>query len=137
MSKASPIGVAMIICDQIMTEDITHKKSLLGCFNNVNATQFPATPMNCAIFVALTNGHGSYQSTLKCVNEDEGNETVFQLSGPVNFVSPLQTIEMGFKLVNLSFPKPGIHAITFSCDDVPILHRRITVKLLPPNEVMS
>jgi hypothetical protein len=135
MNKASPIGIALIICDQIITEAITNKKSLMGCFNNINAAHFPTAPMNCVAFVALTNGHGAYQGTLRCVNEDEGNETVFQLSGPVVFASPLQTIEMGFKLVNLAFPKPGIHAITFSCDDIPILHRRFSVQLIQPTQI--
>jgi len=130
------MGIAMIICDQIITEDKTNKKSLMGCFNNVSAAQFPTAPMNCAVFVALTDGHGAYQGKLECVNEDAGREPIFGMGGPVVFANPLQTIELGFKLVNLSFPKPGTHAITFSCDGEIILHRRFTVKQIAPNEVM-
>ncbi len=130
------MGVAMIICDQIITEDKTNKKSLMGCFNNVSSTEFPTRPINWVVFVALTNGRGAYQGKLKCINEDEQNETVFELGGPVIFNSPLQTVEMGFKLANLVFPKPGTHAITFSCDDVMILHRRFSVKQMSPTEII-
>jgi hypothetical protein len=36
-----PIGEALILCDQIITEAITNKKSLIGIFNFIAAPQFP------------------------------------------------------------------------------------------------
>lgn len=129
------MAVAMIICDQIITEERTHKKSLLGCFNNVNSPVFPTQPITCFVFVALTNGQGAHEGRLKCTNQDARNETVFELGGPIIFINPMQTIEMGFRLVNLSFAKPGLHVIEFWCGESLILQRRFSVKQIENKEL--
>lgn len=122
--------VAMIICDQIIIEEGTHKKSIVGCFNSISAQSFPCAHPTFFIFIALTNGRGSVKTKLKCHNEDE-NLTVFEAGGSLTFKDPLQTIEIGFRLVNLTFPKPGTHAIEFWCEDELLLVRKIKVIQVP------
>jgi len=130
MSMEKPIAVAMIICDQIITEEGSHKKSLIGCFNNVGSTIFPTKPITCFIFVALTNGQGVHKIELKCINQDQSNSKVFGMAGPLPFENPLETVEMGFKLVNLTFPKPGMHVIELWCGSELLLERRFNVQEL-------
>ena len=128
MNNETPIAVAMIICDQIITEKGTEKKSLVGCFNNVASISFPTRPINCSVFVALTNGRGKFKAELKCINEEADRSQVFGMAGPLEFDDPMQTVEMGFKLTNLSFPKPGRHVIEFWCDSVMVTQREFSVQ---------
>jgi hypothetical protein len=66
------------------------------------------------------------------VNEDDSEiGTLFELPGIIKFHNPLETLEVGYRLMNLSFLKPGVHAIEFWCDEEIVLHRRITVSKVP------
>jgi len=35
------MGISLMICDQVITETETNKKSLIGVFNSISAGQFP------------------------------------------------------------------------------------------------
>jgi uncharacterized protein DUF6941 len=130
MNSEKPMAVAMMICDQIISEERTHKKTLVGCFNNINAMAFPALHPTFYVFVAITNGQGNYRSKLRCVYENGQQATLFEFEGSLNLLQPMQTAEVAFKLVNLTFPKPGTYAIEFWCDDELLLQRRISVSQL-------
>ena len=121
--------VAMIICDQIITEEGSNKKSIIGCFNSINSQTFPCIHPTFFVFVALTNGQGAFKVKLKCINESDG-AIIFELGGSMKIDDPMQTVEMGFKLVNLTFPKPGIHAIQLWCDEELLMPKRINVNLV-------
>ena len=126
--KDKPLGVSMIICDQIITEEGTHKKSLIGTFNSLSVKSFPCSLPRFFVFTALTNGSGSYNAKLRCTNETiSPNTTFFELEGQVQFRDPMETVEMGFKMVNLTFPSPGVYCFELHCDDELILQRRIKV----------
>lgn len=118
--------VAMIICDQIITEQGSNKKSLIGCFNNIYAHNFPCVHPTFFVFIALTNGRGEFKTKLKMINETT-NTTVFEVGGGVVFQDPMKTVEIAFKLVNLTFQSAGSHAIQFLCDDELLMVRKIEV----------
>jgi hypothetical protein len=67
---------------------------------------------------------------LKCLNEN-GNSTLFEVGGDVVFSDPMQTVEMGFKLVNLTFPNAGSYAIQLWCDGDLLMPRKINVIQTP------
>jgi hypothetical protein len=129
MVMEKPMMVAMVICDQIITEEGTRKKSIIGCFNNINSPSFPCVHPTFFVFVALTNGKGNFKVKLKCINESD-DSTIFEVGASLNISDPMQTVEMGFKLVNLTFPNPGNHAIQFWCDEELLMPKRFNVKLI-------
>ena len=122
--------VAMIICDQIITEMGTNKKSIIGCFNNVFSPTFPCVHPTFFVFIMLTNGRGGFKTKLKCINEKD-NSVLFEVGGSVIFNDPMQTAEIAFKLVNLTFPNAGSYAIQLWCDDDLLMPRKINVTQTP------
>lgn len=124
--------VAMIICDLIITERGSNKKSLIGCFNNVNSHTFPCVHPTFFVFVALTNGRGEFKAKLKMVNEST-SATVFEVAGGIKFDDPMKTVEIGFKLVNLAFQSAGSHAIQLWCDDELLMVKKIEVSKIEKN----
>ena len=124
--KPSPVGLAIIVCDQIIEDKLTGKKSLIGIFNRVSAANFPCTHSRLAIFVCLTEGHGDYGARLRIVHEETG-VIVADLNGPIQFPDVNGVIEMNFDLVGLAFPQPGLYSIEFYCDDVLVLERRFHI----------
>ena len=127
MTNEKPLGLAMILCDQIITEAASQKKTLVGIFNRIVSDEFPFLMTNMAVFVSLTNGRGVIQSKLICRHED-ADEPVFGAIGTIEFPNPMEVIEIGFKLRNVPIPDPGTYCLEFFCDDIPVLERRFVVK---------
>jgi hypothetical protein len=130
--KPSPIGLAMVICDQIIEDKLTNKKSLIGLFNHIGTGSFPCRRPEMCVFVSLTEGRGQSSARLRIVH-DADEQIVADLNGPIEFPDIHSVVDMNFTLGGLVFPEPGLYSIEFYCDDALILERRFTLtKLEPP-----
>jgi len=133
MGMEKPIGIALIICDRVITDAQTKEKTLVGTFNRISARAFPCVHPRMSIFVAVTNGRGPTNAHVRCVNETTG-DVVFEANGPITFKDPNHVVEMNFQLGNVVFPKPGLHGVEFLCDGEIILQRRFQVTLMNEGE---
>ena len=127
--KPSPLGIAIVVCDQIIEDKLTSKKSLIGIFNQITAANFPCTHPRVSVFVCLTEGRGDYGARLRIVH-DETETVVADLNGPIQFPDANAVIELNFDLIGLTFPQPGLYSIEFYCDDTLVLERRFHVAKL-------
>jgi len=124
---AKPMGLALIICDQVITEAGTNKKSLIGVFNRIHSVKYPSRHSRLCIFVSMTSGHGDVEAKIQCVNEDAGDKVLFGANGQITFESPIQVVEMNFEFNNVLFPMPGKHRFEFLCNDFVVLQRPFVV----------
>jgi hypothetical protein len=124
--KPSPTGLAIVVCDQIIEDKLTSKKSLIGIFNQIGAGNFPCRHAHMAVFVSLTEGRGSCAARLKIAQEESGT-IVAELNGQIQFPDIHAVVELNFDLAGLVFPQPGLYSIEFYCDDALILERRFNV----------
>jgi len=131
--KPSPLGIAIVVCDQIIEDKLTSKKSLIGIFNQIAAANFPCTHPRVSVFVCLTEGRGDYGARLRIVHEETGT-VVADLNGPIQFPDANAVVELNFDLIGLTFPQAGLYSIEFYCDDALVLERRFHVaKLKTPS----
>jgi hypothetical protein len=131
--KPSPIGLAIVICDQIIEDKLTSKKSLIGIFNQIGAQNFPCRHPQVCVFVSLTDGRGQCGARLRIVH-DESNQAVAEVDGQIQFPDVHTVVELNFNLVGLTFPDPGVYSIEFYCDDALVLERRFhVVHIKPPH----
>jgi len=112
-----PHNLAFIVCDGIIEDRETGKKTLVGIFNRVNSGTFPCRLDALSVFVSLTAGHGRYQAQLQCVKSTE-DKPIFQIEGPVEFESPNAVVELGFNIRGLAFPEPGPYEFRFLCGEL-------------------
>jgi hypothetical protein len=137
MKKPKPVLLSINICDTIIRDEITKKVSLIGLFNVIKANTFPAKHPMLQVYVALTNGHGSYKADLRIQNVDE-NKIIMNLEAELTFANPLYVVEINFGLQGLKFDKPGKYSFQVLCDGEPIGSRDFTVMgpqtLIPPTE---
>jgi hypothetical protein len=129
--KPAPVGLAIVVCDQILEDKLTNKKSLIGIFNQIGAPQFPCRHGQLAVFVSLTEGRGQYAVRLRIVHEESG-QVIAELGGRIEFADIHAVAELNFNLVGLAFPQPGLHSIEFYCDDSLVLERRFQVVQISP-----
>lgn len=122
----TPSGLAIVVCDQIIEDKLTSKKSLIGIFNNIASHQFPCRHPQISVFVSLTEGRGQCQARLRIVHQ-ESDAAVADVNGQIQFPDVNAVVELVFNLVGLTFPEPGLYAIEFYCDDALVLERRFHV----------
>ncbi len=124
--KETPLGLALIVCDAVIDDARTHKKSLIGIFNRLSSSKFPCKHPRFHVFISLTNGRGEYNTELRCLNEKSG-EPIFSGKGKIGFADPNAIIEINFEFLGTIFPEAGYYAIEFLCNDEMVLRRRFIV----------
>jgi len=127
------MGVSLMICDQVITEAGTNKKSLIGVFSNIAARKFPCRIPKICIFVSITGGHGTAKSEVRCVNE-QTHEPLFGAEGEISFANPNHMVEAVFEFNNVAFPAPGLHCIEVLSNGEIVLQRRFVVQQLKAEE---
>jgi hypothetical protein len=98
---------AILICDQIIHEFGTNKKSLIGIFEEIHLPKFPARYPRIAVYVNLTDAHGKYALELRLLGTDDGKQLGAGKTPEVEIDSPLRTCEFALQIQNLQFPKAG------------------------------
>ena len=127
----TPSGVAIVVCDRVITEAVTNNKTLVSIFNTINAPAFPCRHERLTVYVALTNGQGQKQVKLS-LKDSHTSELVGVVAGSVPFMGPNQVVELIFSIQNVIFARPGTYAFEVSADEVYVFESRFTVNQVPP-----
>lgn len=122
-----PLGLALILCDRVITDASTNEKTLVSLFSRITARSFPCVHPRIAVYAALTNASGSMPIELRCANEDQDNHVVFQAKGTIEFPGPNHVVEATFQINHVRFNQPGRHSVELFCQDELIVHRRFHV----------
>ena len=113
---ATPLLLAILVCDEVIRDERTHKETLVGLFNTIHATSFPCVHSHLNVFISLTNGHGTAPSELRLVRRDTG-QALSGFKGSVKFPSPLAVVNVNFDMANAAFPVAGSYSFDFYCHD--------------------
>ena len=117
-----PRALAMIICDDVIEDRRTHKKSLIGIFNQIVASNFPAIHPKMHIFFSLTNGRGKCKAVLQHTSLSD-LEVLKEIQGEIHFLDPNMNLEYTFELLNVSFPRQGRYSFQLLLDGKLVMER--------------
>ena len=108
ITTPTPKANAMLICDYVITEKDTNKKSLIGIFENIQTSKFPCTHYALCVYVKLTDARGHYRFWLELVDLQK-DQSVFRTDIPDEIVieDPLSTYQLVFNLNGLQFEHAG------------------------------
>jgi hypothetical protein len=126
-----PEVLAMVLCDQVITDVETNKKSLIGLFDQVETLALPCVLHALHVYLSLTDGHGPLRLALSCVTVDEGEE-LFRGETSVSFADPLEVVELHFTFPNARFPRVGEYRFQLSAGALVLRERRFFDSYLRP-----
>lgn len=133
MNLPKPDVLAMLVCDQIITDRLTGKQSLIGMFSRIHAMGFPATHPQLCVFVALTDGHGKTDLTIRVVDSNEARPPIVEGKGSVTFKDPRTIANLFLQFHGLVFPQPGEYRVQLYSDSTLLREARLElVQLKPP-----
>ncbi len=123
----TPTLLALIVCDQVIQDRATHKKSLIGMFDRVFARTMPCVHAEMHVYVAVTDGRGPVPASLS-LRHAGTDEVLLEAHGRIDFPDPLAVVETQFGLKGVRFPDFGLYIFEFAVQDVPIGTRKFRVE---------
>ena len=112
-----PSKEAMLICDSIITETQTNKKSLIGIFEEIYAAKVPFRHESLSVYAKFTGALGDYQFKLELVDL-RTNEVIGRGTTEILKISDkLRSYELVFNLKGLVFKNAGKYEFQLSAND--------------------
>jgi hypothetical protein len=105
-SAPIPSVVAMLICDQIITEQVTNKKSLIGVFDKFFSPNFPAMLPRLAVYVKLADALGGYLFRLRIVKRKD-ESAIAEIRLDTQIPDADQYTELALNMPPLLIPEQG------------------------------
>ena len=124
-----PKANAMLICDSVITDKATNKKSLIGVFENINASKFPCAHHSLAIYIKLTDARGKYKFRLELVDLEENliiGKT--ELPQDISINNPLGTYELVINFGGLTFKHAGEYDFRMFANNKIFEQKKFSVK---------
>ena len=112
-----PTVLALLLCDQVITDAQTNKKSLIGVFHNAMAFGFPLS-LNIAIYAKLVDAQGKYDLKIRVVHlKDEKVLGNFEFKG-AQVLNQLQPWELAINIAGFVIPEAGKYEFQLYANDV-------------------
>jgi hypothetical protein len=102
-----PSVQALLVCDQVIEDSLTKKKSLIGLFTHLQAVAFPFQHQQMGLYFCLTDAEGTYHFDIDLIYLNT-EQLVCRAALPNIVIGDrLQISDFGFNIPALIFPAPG------------------------------
>lgn len=113
-----PSVLAILLCDWIIIEQGTEKKTLVGMFDALNSEVFPVA-QKIGFYARLTDLEGDYRFTIRIVRLDgEKEELMGGAEAEYKATGRLDILEIALNLPQVPFPRPGRYEFQLFANDV-------------------
>jgi hypothetical protein len=134
MTSPTPKANAMLICDYVITERGTNKKSLIGVFENIGAATFPCTHFAMSVYIKLTDAQGGYNFRLELVDlQSDVMIGKSEMPEEVRVPSPLDAHELVFNLRGVRFMHAGKYEFRIFGNDKIFGQKKLVVEQVDAN----
>ena len=128
---AVPTLVSLLICDQVIDDKLTNKKSAIGIFNTILVQKLPTAIHQMAILASVTEIAGKVELEIRLVR-DSDNAVLFSGKGAVEAPNPLGVVDLLFAMQGVKIPEVGQYAFELLSGGEILGRRRFQVRLRPP-----
>lgn len=101
-----PVPLACLICDQVLTDENTKKKSLIGVFDHIWVGEFPTQHGPIALYARFYDAQGDYDVRVEYLKVDD-QSVLGDASGNIHVAERDQTVEFAINLPSVEIPEPG------------------------------
>jgi hypothetical protein len=129
-ASIKPTVVSILVCDQVIDDKLTNKKSAIGLFNIILVPRAPTTVPHMAVLISLTEITGRTEVELRLIL-DADNNVLFQTAGMISAPDPLTTVDLLFNVQGLKLPQAGQYAFEVVSGGEILARRRFHVRVPP------
>jgi len=106
MAAPTPVLTAFLVCDQIVEDKATGKKTIVGTFNQIAASEFPTQHAPSSLYVKLIDCEGSYQFKIEFAKVST-QEILAECNGTANSKTRHEYAEYIIPWPSIPLPGPG------------------------------
>ncbi len=130
-----PSVQAFLVCDSVIIDSQTGKKSLIGTFTHLWAPRFPCQHHQMGIYFCLTDAEGVYEFELRLAYLDQDVIVGKATLSPFTIKDRLEIHDFGINIPSLVFPGPGRYEFRLYANGFFITHKDFNViQQAPPGE---
>jgi hypothetical protein len=126
-----PSLVSLLICDQVVDDRLSNKKSAIGIFNTILVPKVPTAINQMAILASLTELVGKVEMELRLVS-DADDAVLFSGKGQVEAPNPLAVVDLLFAMQGVRIPHAGQFAFELLSGGEILGRRRFQVLVHTP-----
>jgi len=111
-----PSVQAFLVCDQVIEDSVTKKKSLIGLFTHLQAVTFPFQHSQMGLYFCLTDAEGTYHFDIDLIYLNN-EQLVCRATLPnIAIADRLQISDFGINIPSLLLPAPGRYEFRLSME---------------------
>ncbi|MBH0208003.1 MAG: hypothetical protein HP495_05715 [Nitrospira sp.] len=114
-----PSVQAFLVCDQVIEDSLTKKKSLIGIFTHLQTSSFPFHHQHMGLYFCLTDAEGLYHFDIDLIYLNSEQLVRLQIS------------DFGINIPLLILPAPGRYEFRLLMDGRLIAQKDFTVMSAP------
>jgi hypothetical protein len=122
-----PQVLALNVCDFIVIDPWTAKRTLIGLFSIVHAQKFPAFHPVLSVHASLTNGHGNVTIKVRLIDSEEARPAITEVESTIDFTDPRLVVDFQGTTMNIVFPEPGEYRVQLFGNGELLSERRIVL----------
>lgn len=107
MSGSTPYPLAILLCDQIIVDERSKKKTLVGVFDLIYARGFPIIHRPLSVYVRLTDAEGQYQFRMDYVQIKTDKLLGRAEISTISIADRLKTHELVMEFPPIEIPDQG------------------------------
>ncbi|HTL70615.1 MAG TPA: hypothetical protein VL404_04930 [Candidatus Eisenbacteria bacterium] len=117
MADPRPILKAMLLCDQTLVEEGTHKRTLIGLFDRIGGPQFPLVHNSMSVYVQFREIEGTFDFALELYDLDEERSMHRAVISRFQVKDRSRDSELVFNLLSVRFEHPGDYEFRIYVDE--------------------
>jgi hypothetical protein len=121
-----PIALAMVMGEDFVMVPEEGEVRMIRTFQSIRADRFPFVFSRLNVYLQLTDGWGIVEGQIRCVDKT-GRPVFGSPLRSIRFRSPLEVIQVLFRLEDCSFPRAGDYRIRFLADGRIVTERKLSV----------
>ena len=115
--QIKPILKAMLLCDQTIVEDGTHKRTLIGLFDRIKSRDFPTTHPSMSVYVQFREIEGVFDFVLELVDLTDSKSMNRAVIKDFRVQEKSRDCELVFNLMSVKFERPGDYEFRIYVND--------------------
>jgi hypothetical protein len=129
-----PSVQAFLVCDQVIEDSVTKKKSLIGLFTHLQAASFPFQHSQMGLYFCLTDAEGIYHFDIDLTYLNT-EQLICRAALPnIAIADRLQISDFGINIPALTFPTPGRYEFRLRMEGHLIAQKDFSVMQMPTHQ---
>lgn len=112
----TPTVQAFLVCDQVIEDSLTKKKSLIGIFTHLQTASFPFQHQHMGLYFCLTDAEGLYHFDIDLMYLNSEHLICRATLPNIEIGDRLQISDFGINIPLLIFPAPGRYEFRLRMD---------------------